>query len=143
MCQGKSSRSPEDELREVRSHLFNCWSLPVKRCTIMKRLLVFLFLVTINVAAYADMNTDKGGYWSLGTDRAWSEADLDKAFSVFIRLKETYGDQFNLVVQDLHKEGTPRSDGTKTAQILIKVYVSPPNAVIDGELQSVGLVYVK
>jgi hypothetical protein len=109
----------------------------------MKHLFVFLFLLTIGLAVRADMNTDKSGYWSLGTDKTWSAADLDKAFSVFIRLRETYGDQFNLVVQDLHKEGAPRIDGAKTAQILIKIYVSPSNVAIDRELQSVGLVYVK
>lgn len=113
------------------------------RHTSMKHFLAFLLFFTINVTVSADMNPDQIGYWSLGTDREWSESDLDKAFSVFIRLKDTYGDQFNLVVQDLHKEGTPRADGTKTAQILIKIYVSPPNTEIEKELESVGLIYVK
>lgn len=89
------------------------------------------------------MSTPPGGYWSLGTHKQWSAAELDKAFAVFIRLKETYGDQFNFVVQDLRKEGKPNPDGSKTAQILIKIYVSPANPKIEREIKDVGLVYVK
>ena len=108
----------------------------------MKFLWTLLLLVSIT-SADAQMNQKRDEYWSLGADKTWSGADLDKAFAVFTRLKDAYGDQFNLVVQDLHKPGAAKADGTKTAQILIKIYVSPPNPSIERELKNVGLVYVK
>ena len=89
------------------------------------------------------MNWGNHGFWTLGTQKQWNDKELDVAFALFKRLKETYGDQFSLVVQDLHKEGTPKADGTKTAQIVIKIFVSPPNDKIEKELRNVGLTYVK
>ena len=107
------------------------------------KLTLALLMATISISALAQTNWENKGFWSFGTETEWSEQNLDKAFVVFKRLKETYGDQFNLVVQDLHKEGKPMANGSKSAQILIKIYVSPPNQKIEKELRNVGLKYVK
>jgi len=107
------------------------------------KFILALLLATISISALAQMNWENKGFWTFGTETEWSDQNLDKALAVFKRLKETYGDQFNLVVQDLHKEGKPMANGGKTAQILIKIYVTPPNQKIENELRSVGLKYVK
>lgn len=98
-------------------------------------------LVTFSMSTIS-MSAKPPGFWSMRADREWSASELDRAFDVFKRMKTTYGDQFNFVVQDLHKEGSQRADGAKTAQILIKIYVTPPNLKISKELEDVGMVYV-
>jgi hypothetical protein len=86
------------------------------------------------------------GFWTFASDRKWEQVEggaLDRALTEFTRLKETYGDSFNVVVEDLHAEGAPTSDGSETAKIHIKVYVSPRNAQIETRLKELGLVYVE
>ncbi len=75
----------------------------------------------------------------MGADREWTREELDAACAVFKRLKEIHGDRFHLVVQDLHPEGTPKPK----VEILIKIYVTPPDKVISKELEAVGMVFVK
>lgn len=103
---------------------------------------VFATLASLGLVSAAQA-VKPAGFWSMGTDHAWSEQELDKAFDLFKQLKAKHGDRFNLVVQDLHKEGTPMSNGAKTAQILIKVYVSPPDNQISESLKNVGMVFVR
>jgi len=108
------------------------------------KLVVICFLfANIGNEAFAEMKWVNKEFWTLGGNKQWTDQELDKAFAVFKRLKETYGDQFNLVVQDLHKEGSTRADGTKTAQIFIKIFVSPPNEKLEKELKELGLTYIK
>ena len=109
----------------------------------LKLLFIFFLFANISIGASAEMNWGNKGFWTLGGNKQWTDQELDKAFAVFKRLKETYGGQFNLVVQDLHKEGSPKANGTKTAQIVIKIFVSPPNEKIDKELKDIGLTYIK
>ena len=107
---------------------------------IIKAALAVLASLGLNSAPQAAKAT---GFWSMGTDHAWSEQELDRAFDLFKNLQAKHGDRFKLVVQDLHKEGTPMSNGAKTAQILIKVYVIPPDNQISDALKSVGMVFVR
>jgi len=86
------------------------------------------------------------GFWTFASDREWPQFEggaLDRALKEFVRLKEAYGDTFNVIVEDLNTEGTPREDGTKTAMIHIKVYVSPRNENIESTLRALGLEYIE
>lgn len=68
---------------------------------------------------------------------------MDNALAGFMGMKERYGDQFQLIVEDLHQEGSPTADGSKTAKIHIKVVVSPRNMEIEQRLSKLGLTYVE
>ena len=74
--------------------------------TVIRRLLLRL-MAMFSFGRPNLVREDKVGaeFWTFLNDREWSPnsgGDLDKALEAFVRLKETYGDAFNVVVEDLH-----------------------------------------
>ncbi|RLJ39564.1 hypothetical protein C8C98_3306 [Acidovorax sp. 106] len=85
------------------------------------------------------------GFWTFGTNTDWLPGpggNLDRALAAFGELKGKYGDRVNVLVEDLHQEGTTRADGSKTAKIQIKVFVAPASDDIEGQLKALGLVFI-
>ena len=86
------------------------------------------------------------GFWTFGGNKDWGSgkgSDMDNALVVFIQMKEKYGDQFQLIIEDLKEKGATRADGTETSKIHIKVVVEPRSIEIESQIESLGLIYVE
>jgi hypothetical protein len=112
---------------------------------VLRLFLLLLMLQACVAPVQAQRKVNHMGFWTFGANADWSPepgGTLDRALAAFGELKGKYGDRFNVVVEDLHQEGTPKADGSKTAKIQIKVFVAPPSDDIERQLRALGLVYI-
>ncbi len=86
------------------------------------------------------------GFWTFGQDKQWSMesgGEMDHALTVFAQLKDKYGDQFQLIVEDQSHTGEPESSDSETVNIHIKIIVDPPSEEIESQIATLGLIYVE
>jgi len=83
----------------------------------MKNILIAILMVAafqgLSLSSFAG---DKMGFWTFGGNKDWGSgkgSDMDNALVVFIQMKEKYGDQFQLIIEDLKEKGATRADELK------------------------------
>jgi hypothetical protein len=113
---------------------------------IIYTLIIFSFLILTVISACDKEKEHIVGFWTFGNDKEWvtgKGGNVDNAFSKFNQLKENYGDQFQLVIEDLKQYGISKTDGTETTKVNIKIIIDPPSSEIESQLKALGLIYVE
>ena len=104
------------------------------------------FLLLYSVSVDSQEKGGDVGFWTFGNDKEWiagKGGNLDNALAAFVQMKQKYGDQFQLIVEDLEQKGAKRPDGTETGKINIRIIVDPPDKEIVSQIEALGLIYVK
>lgn len=109
-------------------------------------LIIITFLMLNTTSGYSKEKGKAVGFWTFGSDKEWvtgKGGNIDNALADFVQMKEKYGDQFQLIVEDLEQKGITKPDGTETAKIHIKIIIDPPSKEIESQIEALGLMYVE